>query len=180
MRDKINADTKTLISKGKIMSKKANDYIKTLNLIAHPEGGYYAETYSSPLTHDANGKNRPLATSIYFLLGDTDVSKFHQLQSDELWYFHDGAPLDVYMILESGELKIETLGLDLKKGQRPQLLVPAGSIFGSCMHDSEGADFSLVGCVVSYGFHFDDFKLFSQEELMEIYPNYKETIIKLT
>ena len=57
------------------MSKKANDYIKTLNLIAHPEGGYYAETYSSPFTHDANGMNRPLATSIYFLLGDTDVDR---------------------------------------------------------------------------------------------------------
>lgn len=160
--------------------QKKNHYIEKLGLVAHPEGGYYASTYRSPLNTVTQGKSRPLATSIYFLLGIEDVSHFHQLKSDELWYFHDGNPLDVIMILDTGELVVETLGLDLDKGQKPQLLVPGGAIFGSSMHQEGEHDFSLVGCVVSFGFDFDDFKLFSRNELMELYPSYEAIIQKLT
>ncbi len=172
-----------VVHKGKkeiSMSKSATHYIKTLEMTAHPEGGYYAQTYSSPLTYDTEYSTRPLATSIYFLLADKDVSRFHQLKSDELWYFHDGEPLDVYMILPTGDLVVQTLGLDLEKGQRPQILVPAGAIFGSCIKEENTNHFSLVGCVVSYGFHFEDFKLFSRKELLEKYPQHEKAIIKLT
>ncbi len=160
--------------------QKKNHYIEKLRLMAHPEGGYYGLTYVSPLTTITEGKTRPLATSIYFLLGNQDVSHFHQLKSDELWYFHDGNPLDVFMILDTGELVVETLGLDLEKGQKPQLLVPGGAIFGSIMHPEGLHDYSLVGCVVSFGFDFDDFKLFSRKELMALYPTHKAIIERLT
>lgn len=159
---------------------KSKIYIETLNLLSHPEGGFYAETYECPMTYTAPKGNRPLSTSIYFLLENSNVSHFHQLDADEMWYFHDGAPLDVYMIMPDGKLVIETLGLNLLDGERPQILVPAGAIFGSCLNAPANGAFSLVGCMVSYGFHFEDFKLFSREELLNLYPMHEEAIVKLT
>ncbi len=59
----------------------------------------------------------------------------------------------------------------------PQVLVPRGSIFGSAMNN-EG--FSLVGCMVSPGFEFEDFKLFTRKELLDKYPQHESIIKKLT
>lgn len=160
--------------------KTARYYIEKLNMNSHPEGGYYKEVYASPLSYTSPSGNRPLATSIYFLLENEDVSHFHELKSDELWYFHGGAPLDVYILNKNGELTIKTLGLNLEQGETPQLLVPAGAIFGSCLQNPKEAAYSLVGCAVAFGFHFDDFKLYDREELLPLYPQHQEAIIKLT
>ncbi len=149
----------------------------------HPEGGYYASSYRSEeeLTdgsiREQFSGHRPLWTSIYFLLEEHQVSHFHELKSDEMWYFHDGSPLTIYMILQDGTLRKESLGLDVTKGQKPQVLVPKGAIFGSAK-ESEG--FSLVGCMVSPGFDFEDFTLFTREELLTRYREYKDIILKLT
>ncbi|MGX8797073.1 cupin domain-containing protein [Fusibacter sp. JL298sf-3] len=160
---------------------KATSYIEVLKMNKHPEGGYYAQTYASPdVFKKADGETRPLSTSIYFLLEKDDVSHFHRLQSDELWFFHDGEPLNIYMIDTEGTLRVETLGLDLEAGQRPQLLVPAGVIFGSAPLSDTPDGFSLVGCVVSYGFDFDDFELFERDALTEAYPDHADIIEKLT
>lgn len=160
--------------------KTAKHYIEKLHMNAHPEGGYYKEVYASPLSYATPNGERPLATSIYFLLENEDVSHFHELKSDELWYFHEGAPLDVYILDKNGELSIKTLGLNLDQGESPQLLVPAGTIFGSCLKNPKAGAYSLVGCAVAFGFHFDDFKLYQREELLSLYPHHKEAIVKLT
>ena len=55
--------------------------------------------------------------------------------------------------------------------------LPKNYIFGSAMNN-EG--YALVGCMVSPGFKFKDFELFERNFLLEKYPEYKETIIKLT
>ena len=72
------------------------DIIKTLHLIPHPEGGFYKETYRSLET--INSGKRQLMTSIYFLLTSENVSKFHRIKSDELWFFHAGSPLIVHVL----------------------------------------------------------------------------------
>lgn len=160
-----------------------NYFIQKLQLIRHPEGGYYKEVYkneesitSSQLKSDYEGK-RPLATSIYFMLEAGEVSHFHSLKSDEIWYFHHGVPLTIYVIDMEGRLIEHKLGLNLEKGEQPQVIVPAGSIFGSAVNE-DGC--SLVGCMVSFGFDFRDFKLFSREELLNLYPEHEEIIVKLT
>lgn len=157
-------------------------YIEHLNMTKHPEGGYYALTYTSPFSVNCQsidnpiaGK-RPLATSIYFLIHDQDVSNFHSLKSDEMWYFHDGAPLTIAVISTEGHLTYHKLGLDLEKGEKPQILVPAGSIFGS--YTTSG--YALVGCMVSCGFDFQDFNLYQREELLLRYPQHEAIIRKLT
>ena len=158
-------------------------YISKLGLEPHPEGGYFKRTFESQeqitdqeLTVDFEGK-RMLYTSIYFLLTSNDVSHFHRLQSDELWYYHAGSPLSVHMIDENGEYTEHKLGLDLENGEVPQVLVPKNTIFGSSVKDRE--TFSLVGCMVSPGFEYQDFELFTQEELLLKYPEHKEIIMKI-
>ncbi len=75
----------------------ANDWVAQLHLLPHPEGGYYKETYRSKeesLFDDFNGK-RSISTAIYFLLEGKDKSHFHRIQSDELWFFHEGSALEI-------------------------------------------------------------------------------------
>ncbi len=94
-----------------------------------------------------------------------------------MWYYHSGSPLTIYMITPKGELITEQLGLDIEKGEKPQVLVPKNYIFGSAMNNK---GYALVGCMVSPGFEFRDFELFERDTLLNLYPKYKETIEKLT
>ena len=158
--------------------------INKLSMIQHPEGGYYSQTYRSPKNINGSilginkSEYRPLSTSIYFMLSDNEVSHFHKLESDEIWYYHGGETLIVAVIDKDGKLVKHKLGLNISNGETPQLTVPAGSIFGSYIECGTGT--SLVGCMVSFGFDFEDFKLYSRDELLSIYPNYSEIITKLT
>ncbi|MFZ7943271.1 cupin domain-containing protein [Neobacillus sp. 19] len=157
--------------------------IINLGLAPHPEGGYYKSTYQSTerISDDELSVNfdghRRLYTSIYFLLTSDDVSHFHRLKSDELWYFHVGSPLTIHVIHENGEYEEIKLGVNLEKGEVPQALVPKNSIFGSSVNDQD--TFSLVGCMVSPGFEFQDFELFTQKELLHKYPQHETIILKL-
>jgi len=161
----------------------ADYFVKNLEMIEHPEGGFYKEIFASAENisdRDLNVEfegSRILWTSIYFLLRDGEVSNFHRLKSDEMWYYHSGSPLTIYMISPEGELTSEQLGLNIEKGEKPQVLVPKNYIFGSAMNNG---GYALVGCMVSPGFEFKDFELFERNFLLEKYPEYKETIIKLT
>ena len=159
------------------MQKDANYYIQHLNLEPHPEGGYFKSTHVSEDTLDAFGKVRKQYTSIYFLLGEGDISHFHRLKSDELWYFHGGSSLVVHVIDEAGNYMEHKLGLDIENGESPQVLVPRNSIFGSTVVNN--GVFSLVGCMVSPGFEFEDFELFTQSELLEEYPEHEQIIWKM-
>lgn len=90
-------------------SSDPNYYVSKLGLTPHPEGGYYKSIFASEeqtsdgeLTVNFEGK-RKLYTSIYFLLTSNDISHFHRLKSDELWYYHAGSSLTIHSIDENGE-----------------------------------------------------------------------------
>jgi predicted cupin superfamily sugar epimerase len=162
---------------------EVHNWVSKLGLTPHPEGGFYKRTFESKeqitdkeLSVTFEGQ-RKLYTSIYFLLTSDDVSHFHRLKSDELWYFHAGSPLTIHVIDENGEYQELKLGLNLEKGEVPQILVKKNSIFGSSVMEED--TFSLVGCMVSPGFEFRDFELFTQDELIQKYPQHEEIIIKL-
>lgn len=75
----------------------ARQWIERLELIKHPEGGYYKETYRAEETIAKNhlperfSGNRSFSTAIYFLLKEGDFSAFHRIKQDELWHFYDGS-----------------------------------------------------------------------------------------
>jgi predicted cupin superfamily sugar epimerase len=81
------------------------------------------------------------------------------------------------MIDNNGEYKSVRLGLEIEKGEMPQVLVPANVIFGA--EPSESDSFSLVSCMVSPGFDFRDFILYEEKDLCSIYPQHTEIIKKL-
>lgn len=159
------------------MTFDADYYIQHLHLQPHAEGGFYTSTYTGEGQVATQTGGRPEYTSIYFLLRSQDISHLHRLQSDELWYYHAGSPLTVHMIHEDGTYEARKLGLNVEKGEAPQILVPKNTIFGSSVDES--STFSLVGCMVSPGFDYADFELFTQTELLEEYPQHELVIRKM-
>ncbi len=151
----------------------AEYFIESLDLTPHVEGGYCKELYRN--SRQVN--DRPISSTIYYLLKSGQVSKFHRLTSDELWFYHCGAPMRVHQIDASGELSTVTLGLAAQRGEKPQLLVPGHTVFGAEVAAADS--FCLVSCMVSPGFDYQDFELFSAETLSRLFPSHQELIERL-
>ena len=130
----------------------ADEIIKLLGLSAHPEGGWYAETYR----HEAPDGGRGACTAIYFLLKAGECSHWHRVtDADEMWHWYAGGPLALTMSPNGHDATAVRLGPNLKQGERPQILVPAGhwqaaEILG---------EWTLVGCTVAPAFLFENFEL---------------------
>lgn len=160
---------------GGILLKTKEEWIEELGLEAHPEGGFYLRTEAADELINRKGLERKLYTSIYFLLTQESPSHFHQLTADEIWYYHEGSALTVHCIYQDGTYEAVKVGKNTLAGERLHFNVPAGTIFGSTVED----DYSLVSCAVVPGFEFEDFKLFSQADLLAKYPEHQEIIKQL-
>lgn len=131
-----------------------------LGLLPHPEGGWFRQTWASEVsfTPPAYGGERASATAIYFLLQPGEESIWHTVRSDELWLWHRGGPLTLFLG-GTGERPYEpprhlTLGPEVEAGQAPQVLVPASTWQAA---RPAGDTEALVSCIVSPGFDFADF-----------------------
>jgi uncharacterized protein len=160
----------------------AEYWVQHLNLIPHPEGGFFREIYRSSISVEKKmlplgyKDSRRLATSIYYLLRSEDISHFHRLRSDELWYYHFGSGVRIVIIDQEGHKQTKLLGPKIEKAEHMQVLIPAGTIFGAEVIDSDS--FSLIGCAVTPGFEFEDFEMFNKEDLLQAYPKQAEIIEK--
>ncbi len=130
-----------------------------LDLTPHPEGGWFRQTWASPVTVTLpDGRVRPTATLIHFLLPAGESSAWHRVRSEEMWLAHLGT---VSLELGGDGDVPETggpshaVGLDLAHGQMMQALVPAGT----WQRTVPGPEDALVSCLVSPGFDFADFEL---------------------
>lgn len=161
----------------------ASGIINFYGLQAHPEGGYYKQTYRSEVLidsvalPDSFSGQRPISTAIYFLLPAGNFAAFHRIKSDELWHFYSGVSLHIHVIHQDGFYEMLKLGSDIEEGQSHQHKVPAGVWFAS--EPSCGEGFSFVGCTVSPGFDFQDFELGNAELLGNEYPDSLELINRL-
>ena len=160
------------------------DIVKKLDLQPHPEGGYYKETYRSEdiirdtiLGNEFNGP-RNLCTGIYYLLESDDFSALHKINQDEMWHFYLGEAIELTMISEAGELSMVTIGNNVSNGEVLQFVVPKRNWFGARLLKANS--FALVGCTVSPGFDFNDFKLGEREELLNKFPQHEDIIESLT
>ncbi len=164
--------------------KTAEYWIEHLNLTKHPEGGYFKECFRSiefiKQSHlpDRYTEKHCFLTSIYFLLKGKDISAFHRLKSDEIWYYHDGSPLTAYMIDKKGKLSIEKLGCDMDKGEKPQIMFTQEVWFGAKVDNIN--QYTLMGCSVAPGFEFSDFEMAEKEKLIKLYPDHQQIIEMLT
>ena len=134
--------------------------VRRLDLQPHPEGGYFRETFRSPLRLTLpDGRVRAASTAIHFLLPAGTWSTWHRVRSD-------GAPLRLYR-----------LGLEpiLLERRTPQAVVPAGVWQAA---EPEGGA-ALCGCTVAPGFELEDFMLGSAAALVAEFPAEAELIRRL-
>ncbi|MFJ4829501.1 cupin domain-containing protein [Streptomyces sp. NPDC088747] len=133
-----------------------------LGMQRHPEGGWFAETWRSSQTFRPDGYPGPraAATAIHFLLTPGDVSAWHTVRSDELWFWHRGGPLELLLGGDAdrpGQAPtVVRLGPDVENGEVPQALVPGGH--WQSARPAAGQEV-LVSCVVAPGFDFEDFRM---------------------
>jgi len=162
----------------------ADDVIEKLNLLPHPEGGYFKETYRSLETikkkclPERYSGNRTFSTQIFFLLKGNQFSSFHKLNSDETWHFHAGCPIEIISISPDGTLAKTILGINLLDDQLPQYTIPAGIWFAAKPLDIQS--FTLVSCSVAPGFDFADFQLGDKDFLIKQFPGHSQIITQFT
>ena len=163
--------------------RPAEYWIKQLQLLPHPEGGFYKETYRSNENIQLPGMPsrftapRSLSTAIYFLLRSQDKSLFHRIKSDELWHFHSGSVLHIYVLNHKG-VDILKLGNDLENGQSLQVTIPANCWFGAKVTSPD--TYVLSSCTVAPGFDFSDFELADRQTLLTEFPDLREIITDLS
>jgi len=144
------------------------EIIDNLKLQPHPEGGYYRQIYGN----DKNGQKK--VSSIYYMLCDDEYSAFHKLHGVvEIWYFHSGKPLDIYVISPEGNLQVHHLSAN----DEMQVVIEPECWFAAELADKKG--FSLVGCAVAPAFSFDCFELAKKEILLQCYPQHSKMIERL-
>jgi predicted cupin superfamily sugar epimerase len=154
--------------------------IKTLlNLQPHPiEGGSFRRTYTSAGTIELPRGVRPLGTAIYYLLEPGTFSEMHALDSDEIFHFYLGDPVEMLQLHPAGCSAVLTLGQDLSAGQHLQLVVPAGVWQGTRLLGA--GKVALLGCTVTPGFDFADYHSGSFAGLAGRWPAEAERIKALT
>jgi predicted cupin superfamily sugar epimerase len=157
----------------------AEEIKQFLNLEPHPvEGGSYRRTFTSPHGVGMPRGDRPMSTAIYYLLEPGTFSEMHVLASDEMFHFYLGDPVEMLQLLPDGSSTLLTLGSDLAAGQHVQVHVPAGVWQGTrLMGDGKVA---LLGCTVTPGFDFADYRSAGYEELAARWPQEAERIRALT
>ncbi|KNC50034.1 uncharacterized protein AMSG_05794 [Thecamonas trahens ATCC 50062] len=152
--------------------------VEKLGMQAHPEGGFFVETYRADeevaggaLPARFSATPRAFSTAILFLIPAGHVSALHRIAQDEVWHFYAGSPL-VVEVLTDGEdgpsSSALLLGSDLFAGQAVQGVVKAGAWFGAHLADEDAGPeaYALVGCTVAPGFDFADFELAKADEMV--------------
>lgn len=138
------------------MGDSAAALIEQLGLVAHPEGGWYRETWRGAAGPDG----RAQGTAIVFLLKTGEASHWHTVDAAELWLWQAGDPIELRLsATDAGPARSVILGADVAQGQHLQGLVAPGEWqaarpFGAPVHG-----YSLVSCVVVPGFDFAGFVL---------------------
>jgi predicted cupin superfamily sugar epimerase len=160
---------------------RARELIAALGLAPHPERGWFVETYRAPLTLTGlpNGAPRAASTAIYFLVTRAQPTTYlHRLVSDEVFHLYEGGPLDVLLLREGEAGRVARLGRDVDAGERPQLVIPAGTWFAAEL--ASEVTHCLIGCTVAPGFDFADFELARGPELAERFPAHAARIARMT
>lgn len=122
----------------------AEDWVRRLDMEPlADEGGWFAPNWRSA--------DDSTVSVIYYLLQGTEISRWHQLKSNEIWTWHDGGTLEMTLGGAGSWPKAEStqaIGPD-----QPVGVVPAG--IWQTTRIREGA-FVLVSCVVSPAFRDED------------------------
>ncbi len=142
---------------------------QTYGLRSHIEGGSFSEVYTAPF--EKNG--RSLAGSIYFLLDAGEISHFHEIDCDEIWYYHEGCGMKITVLSDSGKEEY-LLGGNLQNGERAMVVIPTGCVFGAENLQPDG--YTFVSCVTTPNFEYSGFRMIGERELEERFADYYDEV----
>jgi uncharacterized protein len=162
---------------------------KLLRLEPHPrEGGWFRQTWRAgeiipasalPARYiDGRDAGRAAGTAIFYLLEPGAFSEMHRLASDEVFHFYLGDPVEMLQLFSDGTGRTVILGSDLAAGLLVQTAVPQGVWQGSRL--LPGGSVALLGCTVSPGFEYVDYKSGERAALAQMWPQWAEKIRDLT
>ncbi len=143
------------------MHARASTLIRLLDLLPHPEGGYYREVFRSSQVVQAGDSSvrRASLTTIYFLLVAGQYSRWHRLTSDEVWQYCEGDPLELIWLSPTGSTDHRRVLGPAGEECQPVQIVP-----GRCWQAARPlGEYTLVGCTVAPGFEFTDFTLLADD-----------------
>ncbi len=126
------------------------DLIRRLGLEPHPEGGHYAETHRA----EASDGGRSPVTVIYYLLRAGERSRWHRIDSTEVWHFQAGSAL-LLEIATDGHGASYRIGPDLLASDVGHAVVPPGA----WQQARPLGSWTLVSCTVAPGFEFQHFEM---------------------
>lgn len=157
------------------MNDRADELIRTLGLVPHPEGGRFSEVFRSVhRVKTADGLERAAFTAIHYLLVAGERSRWHRVARDEAWHFYEGQPLELRWIAEDWSVVEHRTLSQVAAPGLPVAVVPAG-----CWQCARPAGrYALVGCTVGPGFEASEFALMrdhkDKAQLRERFPEWIE------
>ena len=138
-----------------------SELIRLLDLAPLPEeGGWYRVTWKSS------------SGSAIFYLVTSDLhgfSAFHVLNTDEIYHFYAGDPVELHLLHPEGSHETRILGSHPERGETPQTVAPAGVVQGSRL--ASGGECALLGTTMAPAFQQDDFHLSTRAELLARFPS---------
>ena len=150
------------MSEKKEILEESRKIIEKYKLSPHVEGGYFIELYTSSSSL-VSYNERALAGSIYFLLDQNDISRFHRIDCEEIWYYHQGVGMNIYFVGKDKTISVRQLGVG--EGQNPMVIVPKNTIF--CAENIDNNGFTFISCVTVPKFSPKGFEPITKK----MYPN---------
>jgi predicted cupin superfamily sugar epimerase/mannose-6-phosphate isomerase-like protein (cupin superfamily) len=151
------------------------------------EGPWFSLSYSSEDSIDGDalparyaGRTHAAGSAIVAVETAADFSAMHRLQTDEVWHFYGGSPIDMLLLYPDGHGRKVRLGADVLAGELPQFTVPRGVWQGSAPHGQSPQRYSLFGDQLSPGFDYADFEMGYRDALDKQYPVFARDIERLT
>lgn len=149
-----------------------------IGVVPHPEGGFFLETYRSgaaPMSSmgstdsagalmdtDREGRARNIMTSIVFMATSKAPKLYFGInKSDHVHYYHGGDSYTYIVVHPNGTIQESTLGADVLKGEKLQIVFPAGCYKAGYLNGG----YCLIGEAVAPGFDFRDFEFVNEDSL---------------
>jgi len=158
--------------------------IERLNLLPHPEGGYYRRHWQSDIEAEAKDSQgriihpiRSIGSSILYLLPSHEVSAWHRVSCDEMWHFYAGSSLRILTLSSNNELGEFVLGNRLELSEMPQIIIPRSTWF--CAEVMNADSYTFCGCTLWPSFSYADFDLADREMLIQSFPHHRTVIERI-
>jgi len=153
----------------------AGEIKSLLKLEPNQTCGFVRETYKSDLAIAPGGlpapfeSGRPLGSALYFLVTPEAPVKLHRIQSDQLYHYYLGDPIEVLLLRENGLSELVVVGPNIVGGEIVQLFIPGNTFHTARVTGKSrwflGGSTEWPGVVPS-----EDVELGNVEELAAKYP----------